>query len=372
MHQLIVSPQSDKYVVVRPGARNGMQIPHAMYAEAANTVEKGAPLPPWLIQAANRAWRLRLDQSESYRAVLVRPLTALNYGRATWELNRGCNFACDMCVVWKRPVEGLPMEGKRKLLEMVRDAGVLWFQFTGGEPTIDQDFLESYRLAYGMGMMIEILTNGTRLNHGSTLEVLTALPPHKVTVSVYGATAESFDSLTRKRGAFKRVMAGLAAAKEAGLQLELTLIVTRHNGHEADAMRALAEQYGPYKEYRNISPSYDSDPGPLSSQVPEYIDRSSVFTGCPAGHTFFHLDPFGNATMCKVGRENPINLMTEGLDGLLRLPAIADAQMLRTGGCSGCQISDKCRVCRPVAKLYQEAKAPLRNYCQHGFEEEPA
>lgn len=48
------------------------------------------------------------------------------------------------------------------------------------------------------------------------------------------------------------------------------------------------------------------------------------------------------------------------------LPAIADRLQLRTGGCSGCQLAGTCRVCRPLAKQYQEAKAPLRYYCQHG------
>lgn len=60
---------------------------------------------------------------------------------------------------------------------------------------------------------------------------------------------------------------------------------------------------------------------------------------------------------------------TEGLDGLVRLPGIADAQMLRTGGCGGCRLSGTCRVCRPLAKVYPEAKAPLNTYCQHGSEE---
>jgi len=58
--------------------------------------------------------------------------------------------------------------------------------------------------------------------------------------------------------------------------------------------------------------------------------------------------------------------MTEGLEGLRRLPGVADKLMLRTGGCSGCQLSGSCLVCRPLAKQFQEARAPLQNYCQHG------
>jgi hypothetical protein len=57
--------------------------------------------------------------------------------------------------------------------------------------------------------------------------------------------------------------------------------------------------------------------------------------------------------------------MDEGVEGLHRLGTIADSLMLRTGGCSGCQLSGTCWTCRPLAKLYQEAKAPLNTYCQH-------
>jgi hypothetical protein len=42
------------------------------------------------------------------------------------------------------------------------------------------------------------------------------------------------------------------------------------------------------------------------------------------------------------------------------------AGVLRTGGWSGCQLAGTCRVCRPLAKQFQEAKAPLGFYCQHG------
>lgn len=74
----------------------------------------------------------------------------------------------------------------------------------------------------------------------------------------------------------------------------------------------------------------------------------------------------------KVGRDEQINLPAEGAAALTRLGHIADRLMLRTGGCSGCALSGTCRVCRPLAKLYQEAKAPLNMYCQHAPREATA
>jgi len=53
-----------------------------------------------------------------------------------------------------------------------------------------------------------------------------------------------------------------------------------------------------------------------------------------------------------------VSLPTEGIAGLTRLGEIADSLMLRTGECSGCALSGTCWTCRPLARLYQQAKAP--------------
>jgi MoaA/NifB/PqqE/SkfB family radical SAM enzyme len=343
-----------------------------MYDELSVAAAGNSALPRWVPELADQAWGIHGSEISAPDSVLVRPVSLFPYNRATWEINKGCNFNCEHCYLAQRRFEGLPREEKERLLDLIRDAGVLWLQITGGEPTIDRDFAHAYEYAYRLGMLIEILTNGSRLHRPETIDLLSRLRPHKVTVSLYGATAESFDGLTRRRGAFKLLMHGLQAAKEAGVAVELALIITRHNAHETAEMRAIAEQYATaFTEYGNISPTYDGRPSPLSAQAPGFLDKSAVFKGCPAGHTFFHVDPHGFATMCKVGRENPIDLMTEGLDGLRRLPAVADAQMLRSGGCTDCRLSATCRVCRPLAKAYQEAKAPLDTYCQHERDEAP-
>lgn len=366
MHEIIASPQVGRFTLVRPGASRAVQIPRAMYAELSEAAKGNSAPPSWLPALAEQAWGLRPSELSAPDAVLVRPISSLAYNRATWEINKGCNFNCEHCYLAERRFEGVPRDEKERLLDLIRDAGVLWLQITGGEPTIDKDFAHAYEYAYRLGMLVEILTNGSRLHRPEIMGLLSSLRPHKVTVSLYGATADSFDALTRRRGAFKLLMRGLESAKEAGVAVELALIITKHNAHEVPEMRALAEEYASsFTEYANISPTYDGTPDPLAAQASGFLDKSAVFKGCPAGHTFFHVDPQGFATMCKVGRENPVSLMTEGLDGLRRLPAIADAQMLRSGGCSGCQISATCRVCRPLAKAYQEAKAPLETYCQH-------
>jgi MoaA/NifB/PqqE/SkfB family radical SAM enzyme len=266
------------------------------------------------------------------------------------------------------------------MVDMLVEMGVFWFQITGGEPLIDPHFPDTYERAHDAGMMIEILTNGSRLARPDLIDLFRQRPPHKITVSLYGASPATADRLTRTKGAFKNMHEGVRAARTAGLPVELTIIITRYNVDDVDAMRALADDLGvPRKEYAMMSPTYTGAAGPLDAQAPGHLDsgyleseapgsldNGGAFDSCPAGHTFFHVDPHGLVTMCKIGRDNPVNLLTEGPPGLLRLPGIADDEMLRTGGCTGCALSSTCRVCRPLARIYQEAKAPLETYCQHG------
>jgi MoaA/NifB/PqqE/SkfB family radical SAM enzyme len=367
MHTLIVSPFLDDYLILLPDDRRAVKIGARRYRDlhsAAMVVD--APCPVWLVDVARRQWGLVLDGRPLAATVLIREPSPHGYGRASWELNLGCDYDCEHCYLGKKRFAGLDWDGKQTLLRSLRDAGVLWLQLTGGEPLIDPHFADSYTLSRSLGMIVEILSNGSRLSNPKILDVLTTNRPYRISLSVYGATAETYDGLTRRRGSFRRFERGLAAALEAELPVDLSLIITSRNAHEADQMRAWAQRLGlPSREYTHMSPTIYGGTESLSSQSIAHVAPRPPFAGCNAGHTFLHVDPHGMASICKVARDRQVDLMTEGVDGLARLGGIADALMLRTGGCSGCQLSGKCSVCRPLAKLYQEAKAPLNRYCQH-------
>ncbi len=372
MHELITSPFLGNYIVVRPGRRNGVTIPRAKYMELVEAVP-GAIIPAWLTAAARRAWDLDIHDKPMSRTILVRLESPFGYGRASYELNLGCNYDCEHCYLGLKRFDGLSWPDRERLLHIMRDAGVLWLQLTGGEPMIDRLFAQVYDLAYELGMMLSILSNGSRLSNPKILDLLTSRRLYRITLSVYGASAESYDGLTRRKGAFRMFEKGLYAGHEAGLPLALSMIVTKRNAHEVDEMRAIAERLElPFAEYVNMVPTIYGGAESLPSQSVEHLRKRKVFTGCNAGHTFFHVDPHGNASICKVGRDPRISLMDEGVEGLRRLGGIADGLLLRQGGCTGCTLSGTCGTCMPLVQLYRKAKAPLATYCQHRERKEDA
>jgi MoaA/NifB/PqqE/SkfB family radical SAM enzyme len=365
-HQLIASPYPEGHLVVRPGYDGALRIGAARYAELRDA-PAGTPVPAWLTEAVRAGWGMDITGRTAGGTIMVRPETRYGYARASYELNLGCNYDCEHCYLGEKQFAGMDWPGRERLLDVMADAGVLWLQLTGGEPLIDPLFAETHARAWDMGMMIQISSNGSRLDQPRTLEILTRRRPYRLTLSLYGATEESYDGMTRRRGAFKRFMRGLAAAHEAGLAMRINIVVSNRNAHEVPAMRAIADRFGIEAfEYTNISPTIHGGGEVLPSQSREMLRTRKPYTGCNAGITHFHADPHGKASICKVGRDPQVDLIAEGADGLRRLAAAADALLTRHGGCTGCGLQKTCGTCMPLASLYRQAKAPLEVFCQHG------
>ncbi|OQR59956.1 radical SAM protein [Streptomyces maremycinicus] len=363
----MASPFLDKFLLLKPGQAAGVRIPEARFEELRLAAAEDRPAPAWARDAATQAWAMTLPRTGLRSLLLVRPRSSYGYARASWEINLGCDYDCSFCYLGEKRFEGLGWEDKQRLLELLRDAGVLWLQITGGEALIDREFGAAYEYANQLGMMVQVSTNGSSLRKPAIRDLFNRHRPYRLTVSLYGASAETYDAVTRNRGAFGRFVQGLDAAREDQMPVRLNVIVSDRNGHEVDAMVALAESYGfPHQVYTGMSPTIDGEANPLASQAYEHLSPRSVFTGCNAGHTFFHVNPHGIASICKVGRDPSVNLMTEGLEALPRLGRIAESLQLRTGGCSGCSKVGTCRTCRPLAKLFQDAGDDRSLYCQHG------
>ncbi|MEV4414027.1 radical SAM protein [Catellatospora sp. NPDC049609] len=367
MHKLIAAPFLDEgHLILRPGSEQGMRIPAGHYDELREVSARNGGVPDWLSAAAGAGWQMDLIGQPINETVKVRQPGQLGYGRATWELNLGCNYDCEHCYLGLKQFEGMDWDQRVQMLDVLRDVGVVWLQMTGGEPLIDPLFMESYRHAWDLGMMISISTNASRLWKPEVLDLLRERPAYHLTISVYGATAQSYDALVRRRGAFDKFHRGITAGAEAGLPMNFNLLATTTNDTEVDGMRALAEGLGvPYHVFSNMAPTIQGDGSPLAVQSIPLIAKRKPFAGCNAGHTFFHVDPHGKASVCKIGRDPAIDLLAEGVEGLRRLGGIADGLLARQGGCSGCGVQGTCGTCMPLVQLYRKAKSPMERYCQH-------
>ena len=371
---LIAAPAFDTHLLVsRAHDDAGLEISRDTYDILADPRFAGATMPPSLVGLARRTWNIDLAGMIMRRAVHVRPRTELSYSSASYELNLACDYACDHCYLGEKRNRSLPMAERETILRTMAQAGVLRLQITGGEPLIDRHFEDCYRLAHELGMQVKISSNGSMLWRPKILALLTELPPVRVSLSMYGATAASYESLTNTRsGTFTRFERGVEVAIEAGIPLRVNVIVTRHNQDEAALMEARCAEWGvPHYVYGRMTPTFNGDGKVLGAQATSInlTRRRPVFPGCDAGNSYFHVDPLGRASICKVGREPNVMLHHEGLDGLRRLPAIAKSLLARDGDCSGCSIQAGCSTCPVIVRNYRRAAASPSFFCNHAKKE---
>jgi hypothetical protein len=96
VHEVIVSPFLDNYVVVRPGDTRAVRIGPRRYHDLLEAAP-GAACPTWLADAIRQRWDLDLAEQPLASAVLVRKPSPLGYGRASYEINLGCDYDCEHC-----------------------------------------------------------------------------------------------------------------------------------------------------------------------------------------------------------------------------------------------------------------------------------
>ena len=123
-----------QYLLLRPGSTAGVQLPRGHFDQLAGAAAGGGPYPPWLAGVAHQRWRLKLPATATmHQRVLVRDQSEYGYGRASWEINLGCNYACSHCYETHGEEDELSFAEIDRILAELADAGTLFLTLTGGE-----------------------------------------------------------------------------------------------------------------------------------------------------------------------------------------------------------------------------------------------
>ena len=149
-----------------------------------------------------------------------------------------CDLRCTYCMPEKMQFlprkEVLSLEELHRLALAMVERGITKIRLTGGEPLVRRDMIELVRaIGRKLGQGLEELTlttNGTRL--AEFADDLAAAGIRRVNVSLDTLDPVLFESLSR-RDRLHEVLQGIAAAKEAGLQVKLNTVALKGlNEHE--------------------------------------------------------------------------------------------------------------------------------------------
>jgi radical SAM protein with 4Fe4S-binding SPASM domain len=167
----------------------------------------------------------------------------------TFELTERCNLACRMCYVCQSPGDAaslsreLTAEGWLELARQAVESGMVFLLLTGGEVFLRPDFFEIYTPLTRMGLLLTLFTNGTLITDTIAARLAEA-PPSRTEITIYGATAKTYEELTGVPGSYARCIAGIEALVKHRVPLGLKSTLTRSNVGELEAMRQMAHAWG--------------------------------------------------------------------------------------------------------------------------------
>jgi MoaA/NifB/PqqE/SkfB family radical SAM enzyme len=190
--------------------------------------------------------------------------------RVALELTAGCNLDCVHCLHPRHEaVDELTTDEVCAVLDGLAELGTLFLVVTGGEPLTRSDLPQVLSHARGLGLITTLLTNATLVDERLLARLCAAAPEVVVGVSLYGATAPTYEAVTRRPGAFAAFQRGVELLRETGLSLGLTAVVLRDNVHELRAMQALSEQWGVKFRYAtDVHARLDGSLAPLAHRLP--------------------------------------------------------------------------------------------------------
>ncbi len=291
--------------------------------------------------------------------------------------------------------EELTFEEHVHLLDELVDLGCLWLLYTGGEIFARKDFLDIYTEAKKRGFLITLFTNGTMITP-RVADHLAKYRPFNIEITLYGATRDTYEALTRIPGSFDRCMRGIALLLERGLPLKLKTVPTSVNVHEVYEMKRFAEQdLGvEFKFDPLVNPRTDCSQSPLAVRLSpeqavglefrdpvrrdEYLRLSeselaadlSISTKrytCGGGHNGCAIDPKGKMTICVLSHRDGYDVRSgsfaKGWEG--RLKEIRDTKNTRETICTHCRIRTLCSMCPANGELEgSDAEKPVDFLCQ--------
>lgn len=168
---------------------------------------------------------------------------------ATIELTLRCNIRCAHCYNFDRETpfpralvgRELSDDEVHRLLDDLRAEGCLYLGFSGGEALLHPSIFSFVRHAARNHMSVTVKSNGTTVTP-RVAERLSRLGATGVDISLHGASSATHDRFTLSPGSFEKSLAGVRAAKAAGLKTHINFSLGTHNAHEVEEMKRIAEE----------------------------------------------------------------------------------------------------------------------------------
>jgi MoaA/NifB/PqqE/SkfB family radical SAM enzyme len=154
--------------------------------------------------------------------------------------NLTCNQRCGFCTFRRSQDEAGFASTERIARDIEAAAGAKTLVLSGGEPTLLPSLIEHVRHARRLGIASVVLeTNAMMLAYPERALALADAGLTRVRVGLHAASAAHADAVSGTPGGLALTLRGMRNARDAGLEVEASIAITRTNLHDLPALPAL-------------------------------------------------------------------------------------------------------------------------------------
>ena len=173
------------------------------------------------------------------------------------EITARCNNNCRHCYInlpardTRAKEKELSLDEIKNIADQAVSLGALWCLITGGEPLLREDFFDIYLYLKKKGLLVSVFTNAALITE-KHIKFFKRYPPRDIEVTVYGATKETHEKVTRNPGSFDAFINGLDLLLKNKIKVRLKAMALRSNLHELTAISQFCRQRT--KDYFRFDP----------------------------------------------------------------------------------------------------------------------
>lgn len=158
--------------------------------------------------------------------------------RAKLDTGTFCNYDCEFCYYRDQLDIKTPFDVVAARADYLRDYGITQVDLSGGESSVSPDWFTILDYCNERFEHISCLSHGGKFANKEFLEESKQHGLKEILFSLHGATAETHDSITNRKGSFKRILQAIANAKELDIVVRINCTVYYKNFEQLESIYA--------------------------------------------------------------------------------------------------------------------------------------
>ncbi len=161
-------------------------------------------------------------------------------------LNYNCNLKCRHCFIDPDDkIQQIKFEVAKQIIDEAYNLGVLSIYLTGGECTLNKDFLKISRYIRTKHLKLHILTNAQKFyDDKELLDSIISIFPNSIQISLYSMDANVHDEITGEKGSYHKTVEVINYLRKKNIYVEVACFQMKYNVEHYKKVREYALSVG--------------------------------------------------------------------------------------------------------------------------------